>query len=280
MQVAVVGMGNVGCALLHPLAHNKGVDRVFVMSRKKQTAMAAILDVAGSDPKGATKMAYAPYESISQSDIIVITAGLQMEKGQTASDVLKPNLKIAETVLTSAPLKKSAIVICLATPVDYLTVHMQKKAKLPANQVFGFGGDLDRNRLEYVLRCDGKKAYSARIIGEHGANAIPVYDGEIEYAAVAQRVRNFLMTLTAHAGQTRNLATGELLGKLVGSIIDDSGETHYVCGYHPEHGVYLTWPFIIGRKGIVAPLPVELPTNAANDLTKLIATRLSRIQSF
>jgi L-lactate dehydrogenase len=278
MQVAVVGVGNVGCALLYPLACNRGVDQVLVMSRRKETAMAAILDVAGANPKGATKMAYAPYQKISEADIIVLTAGVQMEKGQSAKDVLAPNVKIAESVIASGSLKKSAIVICLATPVDDLTVHMQKKSKLPHNQVFGFGGDLDRNRLEYVLRCDKKSAYNAHIVGEHGANAIPIYDGELEYAAVAQRVRKFLSTITAHAGLTRNLATGELLGKLVGAIVDDTGMTHYVCGYHPGYGVYLTWPFIIGRKGILEPVKVELQTRAASDLNKLIASRSHRIQ--
>jgi L-lactate dehydrogenase len=279
MKVAVVGMGNVGCALLYPLAKSRGVDHVLVMSRRKEAAIAAILDVAGAYPKGASKMAYAPYESVSDADIIVVTAGVQMEQGQSANDVLKPNLKIAESVITSGSLKKSAIIICLATPVDYLTVHMQKKLKLPRNQVIGFGGDLDRNRLEYVLRCDRKNPYNARLIGEHGANAIPVYEGEIDYAEVAQRVRKYLLTITAHAGETRNLATAELLGKLVNSIVDDTGLTHYVCGYHPEHGVYLTWPFIIGRKGIVGPVNVELQPKAASDLDKLLSTRISRCKS-
>jgi L-lactate dehydrogenase len=279
MQVAVVGLGNVGCALLHALAGISGIDRVLVMSRQKEAAMAAILDVAGANPRRASKMSYAPYESLSEADIIVVTAGVQIEKGQTAGDTLKPNIKIADTVLSSATLKKSAILICLASPVDYLTVHMQKKSKLPRNQVFGFGGDLDRNRLEYVLRCDRKKAYNVGIVGEHGANAIPVYEGEAEYAAVAQRVRKFLSTITAHAGQTRNLATGELLGKLVQSIVNDSGQIHYVCGYHAEQGVYLTWPFLIGRKGIVEPVKLSLQPNATGDLDKLRETRISRIKA-
>jgi L-lactate dehydrogenase len=255
------------------------VDQVLVMSRRKETAVAAILDVAGANPKGAYKMAYAPYESVSEADIIVITAGVQMEKGQAANDVLKPNVKIAEFVLASGSLKRSAIVICLATPVDYVTVHMQKKTKMPRHQIFGFGGDLDRNRLEYVLRCDGKNPHNARLVGEHGGNAIPVYDGEEDYSAVAQRVRKFLLTITTHAGETRNLATGELLGNLVRSIVDDTGQTHYVCGYHAALGVYLTWPFIVGRRGIIGPGKVELQTHAASDLEKLVSTRISRIKT-
>jgi L-lactate dehydrogenase len=279
MQVAVVGTGNVGCALLFPLACNDGIDQVLVMSRQEGTAWSAILDVASANPKGAAKMVCAPYERIGESDIIILTAGVQMEKGQTSSDVLVPNAKIAEFVFGSTAPKKSAIIICLATPVDYLTVHVQMKTRLPQNQVFGFGGDLDRNRLEYVLRRDGRNTCNAEIVGEHGANVIPVYPDEADYIAVAPAVRRFLSTITAHTGAARNLATGELLGKLVGSIVSDTRSTHYVCGYHPIHGVYLTWPFIIGRKGIVEANEVKLEANASNDLDRLISSRLIRCNS-
>ena len=279
MQVAVIGIGNVGCALLYPLSYNKGVDSVLVMSRREEAATAAIMDVASANPRGAAKISFSRYERISEADIIVLTAGVQMEKGQSASDVLWPNIEIAEAAIASRPLKKSAIVICLATPVDYLTVHVQKISNLPPNQVFGFGGDLDRNRLEYILRRDGKDATDARIVGEHGANAIPVFRDEADYAAVALGVRKFLFTITSLAGETRNLSTGDQLGKLVHSIVDDTGEIHYVCGFHPVHGVYLTWPFAVRGNGLGVPVDVELEENASNDLNKLVSARKNRIKS-
>lgn len=279
MQVAVVGTGNVGCALLFPLAHDPAIDEVLVMSRQEGTAMSAILDVASSNPSGAAKMHYAPYERISESDVIVLTAGVQMEKGQTSSDVFEPNIEIADSIMGKISLKKTTIVICLATPVDYLTVHVHKKCQLPRNQVFGFGGDLDRNRLEYVLRRNGKNAKDARIVGEHGGNAIPVYEGETDYGSVAHSVRKFLSRITDHAGAVRNLATGELLGKLVSTIASDTRSMHYVCGYHAEYDVYLTWPFLIGRHGIIEADKVNLETSARNELDQLIKTRRRRSES-
>ena len=276
MRIAVVGLGNVGCALLYPLAYNSGVNEVLVMSRSGDVAMAAILDVVSASPLGGAKMSVAPYKRISDADIVVLTSGVQMAKGETASDVLQPNMEIADSILASGTLKPSAIVICMATPVDYVTVYVQKKTGLPRNQVFGFGGDLDRNRLEYVLRRAGKIATDVSIVGEHGANAIPIYPGESDYTDVAKGVRKFLSTITSYAGETRNLASGDLLGKLVGAVVDDTKTVHHVCGYHPAYGVYLTWPFKIGRTGIGEAVQIELQDNARRDLESLVSTRTTR----
>ncbi len=279
MQVAVIGMGNVGTALLHSLANNSRLEQILVMSRRKEAATAAIMDVASAHPHGAAKMVFAPYDKISSADIIVITAGVQMLSGQSAKDVLEPNAKITEEILQTGSIKLSTIVICLATPVDYVTVHVQKRTKLPYQQVFGFGGDLDRNRLEYVLRSNGIEPNGAKIIGEHGANAIPVYAGEANYSAVATDVRRFLSTITKLAGETRNLATASLLAKLVDSIACDSKAVHYVCGYHPEHQVYLTWPFVIGRTGILQAEQVEIETHTSRDLKTLVHSRIHQCEN-
>ncbi len=268
-------MGNVGCALLHYLAGIQNIDQVFVISRKEKTALAAILDVASASPQGAAKMNFANYESLSHADVVVLTAGVQMKAGQTGKSVLKDNLEITDTILNSCSLKPSAILICLATPVDYITAYVQKKTRLPLKQVFGFGGDLDQNRLKYILRDKSKIAKQASIVGEHGANAIPIYEGEADYDRVASELRRFLAKITAYAGDTKNLATGKLLGLLIQSIVSAKKDTHYLCGYHEELGLYLTWPFSVGRSGIIHSLEVSLQTRAQSDLDKLIAGRKS-----
>jgi malate/lactate dehydrogenase len=58
MKVTVIGTGNVGSALLFPLAADDAVELVFVMSRKEQTAIAAMMDVASANPTGAAKMRF------------------------------------------------------------------------------------------------------------------------------------------------------------------------------------------------------------------------------
>jgi L-lactate dehydrogenase len=255
------------------LAYNPQIEKLLVMSRREDTANGAIMDVASANPKGAAKMQYVTYKKISDADIIVLTAGVQMQPGQAAKDVFVPNASLTESIINAGSVKDTAIIICLATPVDDITPLIQHKSKLPFKQIFGFGGDLDRNRLEHILQTRKANTAEARIVGEHGRNAIPVYLNDSDYEIVAGEVRGFLGRLTKLAGETRNLATGDLLAKLVNSIITNANKIHYLCGYHEEYGVYLTWPFVVGCTGIIAADRVSLSSHAAQDLEKLVSLR-------
>ncbi|RKX76031.1 MAG: hypothetical protein DRP87_13055 [Spirochaetes bacterium] len=167
MQVAVIGTGNAGSALLIHLQEISEIDEILVMNLKDEWSNAAIMDAAGANPEAALKLAIAPFNRLGQSDILVLTSGVQMKAGETPKDVLRNNIDVTNSILDSAVIKKSAIVIALATPVDDITAHIQIKYGLPENQVFGFGGDIDRNRLIYVLKKNGLPAENAEIVGEH-----------------------------------------------------------------------------------------------------------------
>jgi len=272
MKVTVVGTGNVGAALLFPLAYNDAIDRVTVISRKRETAYAAIMDVASALPQGAAKMAYGTIAEVSESDVIVITSGVT-QKGKTSEQTYGPNLRIAESVIQGAALKDSAVVICVATPVDSLTVDVQQISHLPAQQVIGFGGDLDSNRLQYILRTRNLPHEDAAAIGEHGPNAIPVYKGEQHYDEVTQELHQFWLRIAKQVDVVRNLATADLLGKLVDSIVTDAKTVHNVCSYHPEHEVYLTWPCVIGQRGSEQTIPLMLSPRASTALGELVGRR-------
>lgn len=191
--------------------------------------------------------------------------------------MLTPNMDITRSILSRTRLNPRALLITLATPVDDITPFAQLLTGFPAAQVFGFGGDLDRNRMEHVLRRRGLPFRGAELVGEHGGNAIRVYPGEESYGEVAKEVRGFLRTVTSLAGETRNLSTATLLAALLRSIITDSGETHNLCGRHPAYGIYLTWPFAVGRSGIGEPMQVSLAGRAEQDLAALVAERSARL---
>jgi malate/lactate dehydrogenase len=208
-----------------------------------------------------------------QAGVVVVTAGATPEAVPDRNELYRVNCTIVEGILAQSELAPSTTLILLATPVDDIASFARRKTGLPANRVIGFGGDLDRNRLASVLLSRGEPAAGIHIVGEHGRNTIPVYPGEEEYDQVATRVRRYLTTIIALAGPPRNLATSVLLDRLVTSIATDARRTHHVCGYHGELGVFLTWPFIVGWEGLIAPQIVGLETNAQADLDNLLEER-------
>jgi malate/lactate dehydrogenase len=150
-------------------------------------------------------------------------------------------------------------------------------SRLPQRQVIGFGGDLDSNRLKYILRARNCPHEEAIAVGEHGPNAVAVYPGERDYAAVTEELHQFWLGIATHVDIVRNLATADLLARLVHSIITDAKEVHIVCAYHPDHGIYLTWPHVLGRQGAEQAVDIPLPPNAARAVEELINTRKKRL---
>lgn len=272
-KVAVVGVGNVGSGLLYFLAANPNVDKVFVMSRSQKKAKAAVMDVASACPHRARKLVPSPYSQMSQANVVILTAGATPEAVPDRGELYRLNCRIVEEILGHSNLAPPATLIVLATPVDDITAFAQWKTGLPPARVMGFGGDLDRNRLASVLLSQGMPAEGIHIVGEHGRKSIPVYPGEKDYDQVARGVRRYLSAIIELAGPPRNLATSVLLDELVTSITTDAGRTHHVCGYHPQLAVHLTWPFRIGRKGLMAPTAVHVGKQARGDLDRLLEER-------
>ncbi len=279
MNVAVVGTGNVGSALLFHLVDVPGIEKILVMNIQDEWSQSAIMDVASANPVPALKLEVASFSRLAEADVIALTSGAQMEVGQTGKDVLEANIRITKNILDSATLKKDVIIIALATPVDDITGFIQQNYQLPANHVMGFGGDLDRNRLRYVLAQRNIAYHDVQIIGEHGGRTIPVYAGQQDFEEIAENVRNFLGKITTQGGRPRNLATGLLFANLIESIVNDRKMVHNVCGFHPAYQMYITWPYHVGRQGVGEPEKIALGTIAQSWLNDLVSRKHVEIQS-
>ena len=272
MNVAVVGCGNVGSNLLQYIAGMPSIDGIFAIGREGFDAKvkAAILDVAGYKPRDAHKIIGANRSSLKEADIIVMTAGFKAEKGESPRETMKRNLSIVDHNLEGVKVKDSAIIINIGGPIEIVTSYLQRKSELSQAQVMGFGGDLDFNRLIYVLEERGFEAKGTAIVGEHGLRTIPVYDGGRDYDVISIKVRCFLEEIGELSGQKRNLATAPLLANLIRDVIEDTGRIHYISGYHHDYHRYITWPYRIGRRGILEPERLVLPSRAKRELDSLL----------
>jgi malate/lactate dehydrogenase len=268
MRVIVLGAGNTAAAILLQLAEGNFGGEIRLVARNEGRASAIICDIASAYPSIIDRIKISDRLEPNESGIVIVTAGKQIPKGKTARDLLNENAQIALDYVQGR-LTPTARVVLVSSPVDEITATVAKSLKLPFERVIGFGGDLDVRRLAFVLRRRGIDAPHIHVVGEHGARAIPVYDKETEYDAVAHEVRQVLATISAAEGSPRNLATGVLVRKLIASLVSDIPALHHVTTYCSEYASYLTWPCLISRNGAVKRVDAKLGENASRYLAEL-----------
>lgn len=269
-KIGIIGSGNVGSSLLLQLAslESKIAEQIEITSRNKLRAQASIIDAGSAYPKKAAKLSAAE-ELKGEYDVVVVTAGILPSKEITIEELLRRNVEIARSVLKKV---SSKTIILLGTPVDLVTEELASDKKFIDSQVIGFGGDLDKARIEYNLRKKNFPAKNVYAIGEHGPRTIPVYDGEESYKEIRGSVTSALKQVMASADIVRNLASGVQLARLIQSIAG-KGATHCISKPDPDfNGLSITWPYKVSPRGFIKQ-EIEIGPKAQKALDQLIILR-------
>ncbi|MGC9080571.1 malate dehydrogenase [Sulfurihydrogenibium sp.] len=191
--VSIVGAGNVGEHIANLIAikelanvklfdlPKKTEDKTFEVVKGKaldlkQMAAAVGVDV---DIKGYNVTPDGQgYETLKDSDIVVITAGFPRKPGMSRDDLLTANVNIikviAERVALYAP---NAVVIIVSNPVDVLTYVALKITGFSKNKVLGMAGVLDTARFKTFISQELKVSISninCFVIGGHGDDMVPL----------------------------------------------------------------------------------------------------------
>jgi malate dehydrogenase len=126
-----------------------------------------------------TEVVQGGYEDTAGSDVVVITAGIPRQPGQTRIDLAGDNAPIMEDIGSSlAEHNDDFVSVTTSNPVDLLNRHLYESGDRDRHKVIGFGGRLDSARFRYVLseRFDAPvKNVEATILGEHGDAQVPVF---------------------------------------------------------------------------------------------------------
>ena len=182
-KVSVIGAaGTVGAAAGYNLALRDIVDElvfVDIPDQRESTVGQAADTNHGIAYDSNTTVRQGEYEDTAGSDVVVITAGIPREPGQTRIDLAGDNAPIMEDIGSSLDeYNDDYVSITTSNPVDLLNRHLYETGDRPREQVIGFGGRLDSARFRYVLadRFDAPvKNVEATILGEHGDAQVPVF---------------------------------------------------------------------------------------------------------
>nr|MBA3725579.1 lactate/malate dehydrogenase family protein [Armatimonadota bacterium] len=137
--------------------------------------------IHGTSVAGDQKIYAGNYEKCSDSDMVVITAGLRRKPDESRLDLINRNVSLFKQILDSlktAGLKKDAIVFVVSNPVDVLTRLAIDYLKWDPARTIGLGTQLDTARFRSLIALETglpPSQIKALILGEHGDSMVPIW---------------------------------------------------------------------------------------------------------
>jgi malate dehydrogenase len=241
-KVSVIGAaGTVGAAAGYNIALRDIADElVFVdIPDQRETTIGQAADTNhGIAYDSNTTVRQGEYEDTAGSDVVVITAGIPRQPGQTRIDLAGDNAPIMEDIGSSVDeYNDDYVSITTSNPVDLLNRHLYESGDRDRHKVIGFGGRLDSARFRYVLseRFDVPvQNVVGTILGEHGDAQVPMFskvrvDGrDPEFSAdekeeILGDLQESAMDVIERKGATQwGPATG--VAHMVEAVLHDTGE--------------------------------------------------------
>jgi malate dehydrogenase len=179
-KITVVGAGQVGSTVAQLLAYNN-LGNVTIIDIVEGLPQGKALDLQESgclQDFDSRITGTNDYKDTSDSDIVVITAGLPRKPGQSRDDLVAINAKIVKSV-TEQVMQHSSnpIIIVVSNPLDAMVYMAKKVSGLPKNRVLGMAGVLDAARLRTFVSLELNCSLvdvDAMVLGGHGDSMVPL----------------------------------------------------------------------------------------------------------
>jgi L-lactate dehydrogenase len=288
-KIGIVGTGFVGATAAYALVMRGVGSELILVDVNQKRARAEAADILHAVPfANPMDISTGEYSDLFGSQIVVITAGVNQQPGETRLQLLERNASIFRSivpqVLTAAP---DAVLVVATNPVDimtHLTARFAAELGVPPTRVIGSGTTLDTARFRALLGQHlGVAARNVHgyVIGEHGdsevlawslvtVGVIPLEDycriqkiklNDAVRKDIDHQVRNAAYTIIDGKGATY-YGIGSALARIIEAILDNQRAVLTVCGAMPRvvdvEQVTLSLPHVVGRAGILDTLPLPL----------------------
>lgn len=194
-KISIIGAGSVGMACAVSILLRGLSDELALVDVAEGKLQGETMDLQHGSPfvKMPTIVSSKDYHVTANSCLVIITAGVRQEKGETRLNLVERNVSIFKLmipdIMTHSPNCKLLVV---SNPVDVLTYVSWKLSGLPQNRVIGSGCNLDTARFRFLISQKlGIHAESCHgwVLGEHGDSSVPVWSG-VNVAGVLLRDLN------------------------------------------------------------------------------------------
>jgi L-lactate dehydrogenase len=284
MKVSIIGGGGlVGSCAGFALQAGKIVREITLIDLNQELCEGQALDLLhGASLLADQKITAAPTSAVSDSDVVVITAGLRRKPDESRLDLINRNVALFRNILADvkkAGLKKEAICFVVSNPVDVLTYLAIRELGLPPAQVIGLGTVLDTTRLRSMLalRLDVPPTQvGVTILGEHGDSMVPIWsNAQIaglpleKYPGVTPTLIQEVEKKTRGSGAEvikkkggAGFAVGVSIADVVHSMALDQRRILPVSslqsGAYGLRDVAISVPTVVGRKGVLGTVEIDL----------------------
>lgn len=228
-KIAIIGAGLVGGSAALFSCYSVPGAEIVLIDIDPVRAEGQVLDLAHAAAIWrSADLRSGDYPDARDADIVVITAGAGVKKGQTRLDLLQINSRIVRDIVDqTSRYAPNAIYLIATNPCDVLAHVVYEHLGLPRERVISTGTELDTARLRTLLSERlGVVAPSvyAYMLGEHGDSAIIHWSG----ATVSGMP---LETFLSRTGKELSEASRDLVLRSVHeaakAIKEGKGATHY-----------------------------------------------------
>jgi malate dehydrogenase len=281
-KVSIIGAGNVGATAAYYIAEKVIADIVMVDVVEGVT-QAKALDFLHAGPMRHYDVSIrgtCEFSEISDSDVVVITAGLPRKPGMDRMDLLKVNAEIVKSASKNiAQYAPNSTVIVVSNPLDIMCHVAFRTTGFAVQRVVGMAGILDSTRFRYFVAEELGCALTdvhAMVLGGHGDQMVPLprfttvagipITQLLEKPAIdrmVDRTRNggaeivaYLKTGSAYYAPAASVA------EMVEAVITDRKTLApcavYVRGEYGIENLFIGLPVILGKNGMERIIELDL----------------------
>jgi len=280
-KIAVIGMGHVGSTAAHYIVANGFADDLVLIDPNTDKVNADAIDFEDAMPNLPmhTNIIVNDYDALKDADVIISALGNIKLQDNPNND------RFAELPFTSAQVKSVAekikdsgfngIIVAITNPVDVITSIYQAVTGLPKNHVIGTGTLLDSARMKRAvakkLNLDSRSVTGYNL-GEHGNSQFTAWStvrvlGQPISKIAAERNLDLVALDKAarqggfaifHGKKYTSYGVATAAVRLANVILNDALTELPVSNYREEYGVYLSYPAVVGRDGIVEQVQLDL----------------------
>ena len=292
VKVSILGStGIIGKNVAFTLAREDTVDEIVMFTRPESVNKAKgetydMYDALAARDIDCRLTPTSDFEDISDSNIVLISAGIPRKEGMKRLDLAIPNAEIVSFYAKKiAEYSPDSVILVATNPVDVMTTVALKASGFKKSKVLGVGNHLDSLRLKNYfsrqLNINSSEVHT-RVIGEHGDHMVPLLSSttiggiplkyfveyvDLDITGLVEQLKRAGNTIISKKGATE-YGPAFAISNLISTMITDTHRVLTVSSYldgeiEMVDDVSLGVPAVISKKGVAMIVPIHM-----NDIEK------------